>query len=565
MYKNQLINTKKPINTKKSVDIFPWNEYFKIGIEEIDKQHEKLVGILNEVATHVSFNSKLPELQDIIEKLVDYTQYHFKTEESLWEKYLKNDSSAILHKKSHDRFIEKINAIKLHADNTPTENIINDLLGYLTNWLVEHILEHDRELSYIVYGIQCGLTIEEAKINADKKTNSEKEILIKIILSMYDFFSINALTLIKELSHKQLIEETLLFKTKRDQLVLELSKKKKEFNNIELFINYIKEKFITLTKSKSAFIVIHNKSNNQFDYYLDYIKQRDTIRNHESDEFLKEFSLIKNFTIEDNAIIINELKTYKKEQNIHFQNSKNERIIIVPMVESKDMVTYFGVLNKEEKYTDLDLETAKLLANESWYILENELQNAKQDKLFLEIVNLISTINEFHDQYTVGHESRVSNIAIDIAKKLNLDKDTIMAIKISALLHDIGKITVPQELLNKSGKISNEERDILKSHVNAGYNILKNISFPWPIADIVYQHHERLNGSGYPEGKHSGDILIEAKIIAVADVYESMATNRPYRQKVGHEKALEELIKGKGILYDSIVVDTLLSLVQDIN
>ncbi len=162
---------------------------------------------------------------------------------------------------------------------------------------------------------------------------------------------------------------------------------------------------------------------------------------------------------------------------------------------------------------------------------------------------MASTI-ETRDPYTAGHQRRVSVLACAIAKELNLSKDRIQGLRLAADIHDIGKIYVPAEILSKPGKISDTEYNLIKIHPQVGFDILKNIEFPWPLAEIVYQHHERLNGSGYPQGLKNNEILPEAKILGVADVVEAMASHRPYRPALTINDALEEISKNKGVLYD---------------
>ncbi|MFH1624384.1 MAG: HD domain-containing phosphohydrolase, partial [Pseudomonadota bacterium] len=135
--------------------------------------------------------------------------------------------------------------------------------------------------------------------------------------------------------------------------------------------------------------------------------------------------------------------------------------------------------------------------------------------------------------------------------------------RMASMIHDLGKISVPAEILSRPGRLSEIEFDLIKQHSKTGYEILKNIEFPWPIDRIVLQHHERMNGSGYPAGLCSGDIILEAKILGVADVVEAMASHRPYRPALGVDKALEEISKHKGILYDPGVVETCLTLFRE--
>ena len=165
-------------------------------------------------------------------------------------------------------------------------------------------------------------------------------------------------------------------------------------------------------------------------------------------------------------------------------------------------------------------------------------------------VQTIAMTVEARDPYTAGHQKRVANLARYIASDMGLSEEQIEGIRVAGIIHDLGKISVPAEILSKPGKISMHEFAIIKSHPEIGYEILKDIDFPWPIAQTVYQHHERINGSGYPLGIKDGRIIIEAKITAVADVVDAMASHRPYRPSLGVAEALDEIEKQSGVLYD---------------
>jgi putative nucleotidyltransferase with HDIG domain len=183
---------------------------------------------------------------------------------------------------------------------------------------------------------------------------------------------------------------------------------------------------------------------------------------------------------------------------------------------------------------------------------EQELQEswAKLQRALKGTIEAISITIEMRDPYTAGHQRRVAHLAEAIATKMNLPTTKIEGIKFAAQIHDIGKIYVPAEILSKPTKLTELEYTIIKTHPQAGYEILKNIEFPWPIADIVLQHHERLDGSGYPAGLKDGEILLEARILAVADVVEAMSSHRPYRPSFGLDKAMEEINLNSEILYD---------------
>jgi PAS domain S-box-containing protein/putative nucleotidyltransferase with HDIG domain len=176
------------------------------------------------------------------------------------------------------------------------------------------------------------------------------------------------------------------------------------------------------------------------------------------------------------------------------------------------------------------------------------------------IIQVICKLVEIRDPYIGSHQRRVADLARAIAQDMKLPREKVDGIRIAALIHDIGKISTPAEILSKPGRLNEAEFELIKNHPGYAYNILKTIDFPWPIAEIIYQHHERLDGSGYPRALTDKNILLEAKIIGVADVVEAMTSHRPYRPSLGIDAALEELRRNTGILYDPDVVKACLRL-----
>jgi HD-GYP domain-containing protein (c-di-GMP phosphodiesterase class II) len=164
------------------------------------------------------------------------------------------------------------------------------------------------------------------------------------------------------------------------------------------------------------------------------------------------------------------------------------------------------------------------------------------------------------EPYTPTHQHNVSQISRCIAQIMHLDKDMTDGVRIGAMLHDFGILRIPSEILNKPGRLSEQEYETIKQHPVHGFQMLKGINFPWPVSRMVLQHHERLDGSGYPGGLSGSEIILEARIIAVADVIESMTTDRPYRQALPVESALDEIKKGRGTKYDAAVVDAAIDL-----
>ncbi len=178
-------------------------------------------------------------------------------------------------------------------------------------------------------------------------------------------------------------------------------------------------------------------------------------------------------------------------------------------------------------------------------------------------VQAIAVTVETRDPYTAGHQKRAAELAYAIATEMNLPIDMIEGIRMATAIHDLGKISVPAEILSKPTKLTDIEFSLIKTHAQSGYNILKDIDFPWPVARTILEHHERMNGSGYPNGLKGDTILMESRILAVADVVESMASHRPYRPALGIVEALDEIEKNKGTLYDKTVADACLRLFQE--
>jgi putative nucleotidyltransferase with HDIG domain len=182
---------------------------------------------------------------------------------------------------------------------------------------------------------------------------------------------------------------------------------------------------------------------------------------------------------------------------------------------------------------------------------------------FAATINALALTIESKDPYTAAHQQWVTQLACTIAGIMDLAKEQVDGIRMAGLIHDIGKMRVPIEFLNKPGRLSEIEYNAIKMHPQSGYDIVREIRFPWPVAQIVLQHHERMDGSGYPQGLSGQQILLEARILAVADVVESMASPRPYRDVYGIEIALAEILKNRGILYDPDVVDACLKAFQE--
>ncbi|MDD2534138.1 MAG: HD domain-containing protein, partial [Eubacteriales bacterium] len=190
--------------------------------------------------------------------------------------------------------------------------------------------------------------------------------------------------------------------------------------------------------------------------------------------------------------------------------------------------------------------------------IDHRQNEQRQLKAMKDIIEVISKSIEMRDPYTAGHQVRVTRLVEAICDEMNLPTQQSEGISLAALIHDLGKLFIPSDYLTKPGRLTELEYNIIKTHSQAGYDILKNVEFTWPVAEMVLQHHERINGSGYPHQLTSESIQLGAKIIMVADVVEAIASHRPYRPAKGIESALQEITDNRGTLFDTTVVDACL-------
>lgn len=194
------------------------------------------------------------------------------------------------------------------------------------------------------------------------------------------------------------------------------------------------------------------------------------------------------------------------------------------------------------------------------HIIARQQAEARLKQVLMQTVETLSLMVEKRDPYTSGHQKKVGQLACAIGEEMGLSSDTIDGIYIAAILHDIGKISIPSEFLNKPGRLETIEFDIIKTHPLSAYEMLKAIDFPYPVAQIILQHHEKYNGSGYPQALKAENILIEARILTVADVVEAISSHRPYRPSLGIEYALQVISENAGMLFDPTVVAACLRL-----
>jgi putative nucleotidyltransferase with HDIG domain len=269
-------------------------------------------------------------------------------------------------------------------------------------------------------------------------------------------------------------------------------------------------------------------------------------------------------------VVHNELIAEHYRRGLPEGHSPLTRHLAVPVLEQGVPVMVLGVGNKTQPYTEEDIDRVRLLAESAWGVLRRKAHEQREarhvrflEENMLATIDVINTIVEMRDPYTAGHEQRVAHLARAIAAELGLDEEIQERIALAALVHDVGKLAIPAELLAKPRRLTPMEMEIAKTHSRQGYEILRKSHFSWPLAEIVLQHHERYDGSGYPDGLRGEEILLEARIIGVADVVEAMTSRRPQRPARTLEAALAEIESGSGTRYDPRVASVCLALFRE--
>jgi len=227
--------------------------------------------------------------------------------------------------------------------------------------------------------------------------------------------------------------------------------------------------------------------------------------------------------------------------------------IVKPFKISEVLINVSSALRRQK------LESERRIYQESLEEMVAE-RTEKLRETLADVIHIVALTVETRDPYTAGHQRRAAELSCGIAKEMGLSEERIEGIRMAGLIHDLGKISVPAEILSKPSRLSKMEFELIKAHPQVGYDILKGIDFPWPVALITLQHHERMNGSGYPQGLKGEEILLEARILMVADVVEAISSHRPYRPGLGVDAALEEILKNRAVLYDPQVVNACVNL-----
>lgn len=418
-----------PTSSPNVVEIFPWNENFETGIEEIDNQHKRLVALLNTLVGHLAFQLDSPEVEQVFSELKDYTVLHFSSEERIWNRYFNGDAWEKWHKDAHEDFVAKILELKANADGKTMDAVLEGIVTFLTHWLALHIIESDRRMAKVVLSLPSGISLERAKELANQEMSGATRVLIDTVMGMYDKLANRTIQMTREINTR-----------------------------------------------------------------------------------------------------------IKAEQALQQANAETE-------------VLRDRALAEEARLRD---------AYEA-ILLKHEQQAFKAQQGMEQTIGAISSIVSSRDPYTAGHQNQVARIACDIARRLGMNSHDLTGLRLAALVHDVGKVHIPLQILCKPTSLTALEFELIKTHPREGYNILKDLDLPWPLAKMVLQHHESMDGSGYPDGVSGDEILLASRVLTVADIVESMTSARPYRAALGLDAALKEITRLRGSKLDPDVVDACLA------
>ena len=500
--------------------IFVWDEHFVTGLELVDEQHHFLIDLINKFGDSLVASKSMEdaELVSVFDQLKDYAKYHFSAEETLMHECAVEPRHIDMHIRHHEDFLNQVTL--MWNARTTLSKPVEALHGFLCAWLAFHVLGVDQDMARQIALIRAGKTSGEAFEIAQTPLDSSVDRLLTALRNLYaelteqnrNLASING-RLGERMKELRCLHEVTALITSAD---------KDERDIMGEVVNLLPQGW----------------------FYPEITCARIVYRGQQfaTDNFRKTpWKLGADILV--GGIHAGTLEVYYLEQ-------KPTRDVGPFLQEEKVLVNTLA--------SELGAMVKRKAAEEESKRYIKELEVA-----IMSTVEMVMHLGELRDPYTAGHQRRVAEIALAIGAELGWDTHRQEGLRVAGHLHDVGQFAIPAEVVGKPGKLSAIMYELVKGHARIGYDVLKGVKFQWPVAEIALQHHERMDGSGYPQGLKGEAILIEARIVAVADVVEAMSSHRPYRRAMGIDKALEEIERGRGSLYDTTVADTCLRLFRE--
>ena len=476
-----------------------------------------------------------------------------------------------------------INGTSVLTDNNfngKINNVTNEKINFIQDEILNKLDNNEERTSLYIDNNILKKLIREFIINIQQEKNQDYFILLNKIItnpqfSTDDFYVL--LDLLTELRAEIVLNITDLFQFKKAEIIcystlkilsqqaLKLEEyKNEETNKQEIILNLLRWDLFSNLEKKTQLMCLSKrlKELNITECYI-------TLYSDIDERYQKTARLIFAYNQNTNRLLDDDSISFDSDSLIPesiYNKEKCNSYIIKGLKDYGYVIFEMSKIKHPGLYESLCEIIGISLHNAILFEKLNKQKNIFKDNVVMlrkamgAFIETMAITVEVRDPYTAGHQRRVSDLARTIAVKMNLSKNQIESIRMAGIIHDLGKIYIPSEILNKPGKLLDLEFNLIKTHPRVAYDILKNIKFPWPIADIVHQHHEKMDGSGYPNGLSGDQIKLEARILCVADVVEAISSHRPYRPALGIDVALDEIKKNKGKYYDEDVVAICLEL-----
>ncbi len=600
--KKPLIEKKESIITSEGKEM--WISKTKVPIYDEDGNFVGIFGITRDFSERKEEKDKTERLNSVLRSLRNINKLI--SEEKDIEKLIQKSCETFVETRGYECawivLFDRQGAIKYHAEAGLGENldlIIKKLNNKKESNPFDKILKSPK-----VHILDCNSTLC-GKVNGSESFKCSREFMVTRLQHEDSLFGIIGISSPVEFTHEE--EEMSLFKEVSGDISFALHsiEEEKEKRNFEKALKYkarfenmvldISTNFINLTSDKiqegiekalgeiGTFAGVDRSYLLQFsadkteveDKYVWYTKGIERKNRIPGQSILRSLCESMKKTADFKGICIDSLSDLPADAQCEkkwMTSAGIKSLLITPLVSRGALIGCIGFdsIREEKNWSDEMVYILKITGQIFANALERKASDEKLNESFLRMrkalegtVQALSSIIERKDPYTAGHQNRVARLSVSIGRRLGLSEERLENLRLAGLLHDIGKIHIPAEILNKPYSLNKIEMGLIKTHPRIGYEILKSIDFPGPVPEIVLQHHERIDGSGYPDSLSGSEILIEAQILGVADLIESMSSRRPYRKALSLDSALEEIRGFSGTLYDSTVVEACIEIFED--